>query len=207
MELWKFLFLNKKINMSYSVITSKIKKSKNFLFPLLSITKIKRDASFEPVNTYLWWEGTCGIDCLELAVLYDCSNPLFENFEQNYIVQKNPLGMHEMQGFKMYVFDMSSYFQEVDCFLQGRYSLYPDKSKAKIRYYHGDSEINKSAMPMLGHDFKIAFYPEYYFESASKELGVPLQYIKGVGELLSIYDKKDETFVEVEKISNQLILL
>jgi hypothetical protein len=180
--------------MSYSVVTKKIKKSKNLLFPLLGITKSKKEATFEPVNTYLHWEDICGIDCLELAALYDCSNSLFSTFEDNHILPKNPLGVHDFQGFRMYIFDLSQYHEDVNNFIQGKYSKFSDKSKAKIMFYHGDSAMDRSKMPMLGHDFKIIFYPNHYFKAASQELGVPISYLVEVGELLSVYDKEEETF-------------
>lgn len=184
------------------IITHKVKKSKNLLFPLLDITRTSREATFLPENTYLWWENVCGIDCGEFLVHYKTNNVLFEKFEEKYLLPKNPISIHKVDEGSLYVFDLSKSMDAVDLFLEGKYSKFDEKIKAKIRYFWGDSEIIKSSMPMKKHHFKIILHPEYYFEEAAKELGVPLEYLKQVGELMNKPDKKEETWEQKTIMEN-----
>lgn len=180
--------------MSYSIITKKIAISKNLLFPLTGVTKTKKEASFYPERCFLYCEDFCSIDDMELGVFYRTGNILFEKFEQNYIIKASPKREMEVEGGNLYVFDLSQYSEDIYWFLEGKYSRFSNITKQKIQYFHGDSTIESGKMPMKGHDFKIILYPEYYFEEAAKEIGVPLEYLKHSGELLSKFNIEYETF-------------
>lgn len=195
--------------MSYSVITTPVKKAKNLLLPLVGITKTHKELKKFQADVFLQWEGMiCGIGCLELLVYFREESELFTAFEQTILSNSKLTACYDIkEGGRAYLFDISEHYKTVMKFMEGKYSEFDNKIKDKIRWYWSDSPVQGSKMPQLGHPFKIILYPEYYYESAADELGVSVELLKEGGELMSKVDIEDETFTltlesELFKVDN-----
>ncbi len=165
-------------------------KSLNYLFPLLG--QEKEDA-FRPTNTYLWWSGKESIETLDLIVHYeDKERSLFDLFEKKVLMKSPYLDTcYTVEGGRVYIFSMAAFSDTVSKFLHGKYSQFEEKVKKRILSYHG-ATIDK--VPRPNRPFHTALYPELYWEQAAREIKYPVEDLKQVGELCSLYEKEKETF-------------
>lgn len=166
-------------------------KSLNFLFPLLGL---KREMTFVPVGTYLWWNGGESIEDKYLLVGYeaDFESSVFKAFEKkNLLAHPDLHKCYDVEGGRIYVFDMVRHSDTVDKFLEGKYSKFSEKDKRKILSYH-DASLEKEPRP--GRYIHMTLYPELYYEQVARDLeGVSVETLREVGELTNRYDKTNET--------------
>lgn len=175
-----------------------IQKSRLFLYPILDI---KRGASITPIQTYTSWEGVYRLENYKLIGVYHLRNdPEFNRFEQikllkspyfeNFFLLENDTGA--------YIFDLSTFSEDYQNFINGKYSKFSKEIKDKILnfFYNG-----------VNHHTVILSYlnPEKYMEDYAelltvggkagdeKEYNKILNLIKSVGEVCSIPNLNLET--------------
>jgi hypothetical protein len=183
--------------MSYSYIGEYKSKAKSIFLPLISLSNknglLKKSTMPFQSKMYLRWEEICGIECMEIIMYFNEEGEIFERFlETTIYTNKNLQSSYDLEDDgKLFVFDISEHWKTVALFIEGKYSKFDNKIKTIIRTFWEDSPINYN-VPQLGHDFKIIFHPELYFETAAEELGVSVSLLKKVGELMSPPDIQKE---------------
>lgn len=190
-------------------------KSLNFLYPL---TGRSREETFKPSNSYLWWEdeaketqtedeqskdnqiGGESIEGLQLIVHYKVEdNEIFRIFEEKTLQKSSLLeSCYAVENGKIYIYNLAKYADIVDKFLRGKYSRFSDDVKKKILSYHG---LDKDTEVRPGRPLHMALHPGLYFEGVSKEMKMPFEELKIVGELCDPFDKARET-LKVKIIGN-----
>lgn len=191
----------KRLCMNY-IITDKFQKSLKILFPLLGIPK---NSTFQPFNSYLWWEYVEeNIETFYLIVYYKHNNSLiYKAFEDKYIFENEYISnCYNVEDGSIYIFDITVFYDTVEKFLNGRYSKFEEKAKTIIRRYWGDTNWGIDEI-MKGRSYHIMFYPEKYYELAAEELGVNIEYLRRIGELCSKFDRNDETLMNIIPLSSE----
>ena len=171
----------------YYVNSSGVSFSESFLVPLLAVTKTAVEVKWKP-RSYLYWEGQ-GIENTELVLRYTPTKG-FDRFEEERILtHKDVQQCYDLEGGdRVYLFDMSLYWDTVANFLEGKYSNFTEQVKKGICHYHGEYRDPKTAPPEA--PYLISLYPQYYRDRAAEELGVDPSNIQ---ELAPMFDKDVET--------------
>lgn len=174
-------------------------KSEAFLLPLTGLTKSQK----YNMKSYLFW-GEYSIENYQLIVSFSyknyeeflkyCKKIVFPILDRNgYLIES-----YDFEGQSVFVLDISEWALDVEMFLKGKYSKMSKDAKKLITEFHtfydkGPKiliEISASLdpndkYPILDDMTAIEYVAEYY-KFDIKEL-------KKIGELGSIYDKKNET--------------
>jgi hypothetical protein len=161
-------------------------KSGVFLFPILEIPK---GTSVTPLGTYILLQDYYSEDDCKLITTYHLrDDPQFIAFEKAKLLGNRYYDyyLETTDNVGVYVFDLSDYKKDWDCFMQGNYSkmskdlkliVLSHYAKSKKNYVYVDSYLN----------------PEMYFDMYSKLLGCSINLLKSVGELCDKPDLQKET--------------
>ena len=151
-------------------------KSKIFLYPAIMIP---RGTSVTPICTYTSWEGHYKHEDCKLMCLYHLRDDAeFKQFEKNRLFNNMLFDQfYELDGKKgMYVFDFSSYKEDWQYFLDGKYSKFSLNLKSSINIYYMNSKKNYVYVDSY-------INPEMYFEIYSELLECDVKILEKVGEL------------------------
>lgn len=167
-------------------------KSRVFLYPALGIKK----GSVTPIQTYVSWKDEIEVTDMKLVCKFHLrTDPEFVAFEEKYLVGNGSFSDYrELQDNKaVYTFDFSDDEHNWSVFLEGKYSLFDDEHKKRIREYYGINTANYAFI----HSY---LYPEYYYEQyaeflSNRDIDVPdtLRCIKEIGELCDKPNFEKET--------------
>ena len=160
-------------------------KSRSFLYPALGI---KRTSHHNPVGTYLAVEGLVGAEDMVLACSFkDEDTAGFKAFEEQMLLS-NPLYKEVITfpGYKLYLFDYSTYRADWFSFIMGKYSKLSTPLKKTIRSYYGENSPEYKYIDSY-------LYPDKYFSAYAHLLEVDLELLQQVGELCDPCDMEKET--------------
>lgn len=172
-----------------------VQKSRVFLYPLLNI---KRGVSVTPVETYLSWDGYYSIDDCKFICVYHVRNDTEYKRFTEHVLKTNPLYEEAflLEDEKIaYVFDYSSFREDYNRVVKGRYSKLSPFAKQKIaEFFKGH----------IKHHAYISSYlaPDKYYDQYAHLLKVDTWLLKSVGELCSIPDLTSENLVTNKKFTN-----
>lgn len=176
-----------------SIYSKYFQKSRSFLYPILGI---KKGSYAAPVGTYIAIENLIDPDDVKLICTYkEDDTEDFKTFEEQMLIT-NPLfdRILELDGYKLYVFDLKVYESDWFNFLLGKYSKLSSTIKRAIKIYYGEKSAEYKYMDTYLH-------PEKYFEDYAKILDVDIKELKKIGELCDPCDLDKETLkVEIENL-------
>lgn len=164
-----------------------IQKSRIFLYPLLSI---RRGVSVVPKQTFMAWEGTYELDDYKLICNYHIrKDKEFKLFEEVKLLGNKLFDSYiELEdGSSAYVFDFSKYKKQYDLIIEGKYTNLDNDYKKQILNFFKNNVKNHTMI-------RSYLYPLNYYEQYAKLYGVPVDLLKGVKELCSKPDLKEESF-------------
>ena len=160
-------------------------KSFNFLYPLLGFSKNK---FCKPHQTFIEWEGVYTKDDKKLICVYKRNDSeQWKEFEKSMLIE------HEMldccipidDKIVVYVFDLNTFRDDYEHFLNGRYSKMSKLAKQRITSYYGIHTPEWVFMESY-------IFPESYFEKYSEILSIDVEILKRVGELCEVYTPEKE---------------
>lgn len=160
-------------------------KSKTFLYPILGI---RRMSGFNPESTYLSIKDKISPEDFKLICTFRKDNSKnFEDFE-NQMLTGNPLFEEKRQtsNLNIYIFNLEPYSNDYINFLLGKYSKLSNPFKKAIKTFYGETSAEYKFMDSY-------LYPEKYFETYSKLLGVNINLLRKIGELCDVYNPSRET--------------
>lgn len=174
--------------------TKYVQKSLLFLVPLVMPSK----GNIVPRDTYVA-DRELGIrpnDC-KLILTFPKYSTLFTekefaSFEKSYLINnKYFLQFYETVLSNVYIFDLRHVCTDYEMFLEGKYSHMSENSKVRIIDYYSwkDGGIRR---PMEGLIGWLRPKEENFSELATR-LGVPIEAIRSVGEILDKPDLSRET--------------
>lgn len=161
-------------------------KSKIFLYPALMIS---RGTSVTPICTFTSWEGYYTHDDCKFMCMYHLRDDAeFKTFEKTRLYSNNLFDQfYELDNKKgMYVFDYSSYKDDWQHFLEGKYSKFSLALKSSINAYYANSKKNYVYVDSY-------INPDMYFEMYSGLLNCDIKILEQVGELCDKPDLDKET--------------
>jgi hypothetical protein len=168
-------------------------KSRSFLFPALGI---KKQSYITPSGTYIAIDNKILQEDIKLICTYrDDESQGFKNFEEQMLIG-NPLFVEKFKvdGFNIYVFDLEIYTEDYFNLL-GKYSKLSPTLKRAIRTYYGENSAEYKYIDSY-------LYPDKYFETYAKLLGVSVNTLQKIGELCNPIDLDKETLkIPVEELS------
>lgn len=177
-----------------------IQKSKLFLLPL---TRIKRNISIKPFGTFVL-DTFRGLDenNLRLIVPFELDDSSeFSYFEKELLDSPyfDTENYYETKKFRVYVYNLSHYKDDYEKFLQGHYTEFSNHAKELINLYWGQIRAGK----FMPHPRIEAFLDPTIltYEKISNELGVTVQQLQAIKEILDPPDLKKETFSIEDKAS------
>jgi len=158
------------------VYTKYFQKSKVFIYPLLGI---KKGIDFVPENTYMCWDTLYNTGDYKLICSYIVEDsPEFRKFEERVIFSnKHYHDFHEIDKEHMlYAFDLSSYKNDINLFLQGKYSkLSDDTMEIILNFFGDDGQIAQCVLGFL--------FPEEVHDKYAEYLDVDIDVIKKAHEV------------------------
>ena len=161
-------------------------KSAVFLFPILEIPK---GTSVTPLGIYTSLKGHYSYDDHKLIATYHLrDDPQFIAFEKTKLIGNKHYDyyLETTDNVGVYVFDLSDYKKDWDCFMQGNYSKMSKDLKLIILSYYAKSKKNYVYVDSY-------LNPEMYFDIYSKLLGCSTNLLKSVGELCDKPNLRKET--------------
>jgi hypothetical protein len=170
-----------------SIYSKYFQKSRSFLYPILGIKKTSYAA---PNGTYIAIQGLIDADDVKLICTFKEDNSeSFKKFEEQMLIT-NPLfdRILEVDGYKLYIFDLKVYESDWFNFLLGKYSKLSSTMKRAIKLYYGENSAEYKYMDSYLH-------PEKYFDDYAKILDVDVKELKKIGELCDPCDLDKETLV------------
>lgn len=164
-------------------------KSKTFLFPIMGIIK---GLVTSPTTTFISWDGFYSVHDMKLICLYNTKNPAHQVIEHKHLFS-HPLFEKKFDlgnGNLVYIFDLSSYKNDYELFLQGKYSQLSEALKNAITNYFGIWSAEYEYLESF-------LYPQGYYDLYSELLDIKVCELKEVVELCNPYDpeKEDLTFL------------
>lgn len=167
-------------------------KSKTFLYPILGI---RRMSGFNPGGVYISIKDKINPEDTKLICTFRKDNSKnFEDFE-NQMLTGNPLfeEKKETKDLNIYIFDLEPYANDYINFLLGKYSKLSAPFKKAIKTFYGETSAEYKYLDSY-------LYPEKYFDTYSKLLGVNINLLRKIGELCDLYDPSKETLsIEFEE--------
>jgi len=173
-------------------------KSRVFLYPALDI---KKGNSIVPVECYTQWDNKYTLNDQKLICLYHLrSDKEFKAFESKHLygnkLYDNFFLLDDSIG--AYIFDFKVFKQDINNFVNGKYSKLSAELKKKIVTFFAQSIKYTHVHSYL--------YPEKYFRLYSDLLGVNIDILKEVGELCSPPDlEKENLTLEIKNLHIQNI--
>jgi hypothetical protein len=164
----------------------KLKKSKNFLYPLTGIKNVRSDC-----DTFLYWTETDqSIDDYHLIVYFKTDyDEDYQMFEEQYIADLDSLvGCHVVEDGRVYIFSLITYHEEVDKFMKGNYSQFNIKTKHLIMEFFGDDPKKKEIK--TGRTHYMILFPALFKDAIADELGV--DDLGLLNELAPLYEITEE---------------
>ena len=180
--------IEKLTDKAFSIYTTIETKTKQFILPCLDYNReyFLYDTFLE--NAYIRTEdSTLDMDSIEcpLILLYRYSeSELFKTFETRitkhpYFKGKKDINIYEV----LYIFDIAPFKNDVEKFIEGKYSILSNKLKTSIINFHGYTQTGTMAQ-VLNKDSKLRQQMELQFN-------VPININS---ELYSIPEMREETF-------------
>lgn len=170
-----------------SIYSKYFQKSRSFLYPILGI---KKGSYTTPTGTYIAIQDLIEADETKLICTFkEDDSKEFKNFEEQMLIT-NPLfdRILEVDGYKLYIFDLKVYESDWFNFLLGKYSRLSSTMKKAIKIFYGEKSAEYKYMDSYLH-------PEKYFEDYAKILDVKIEDLKRIGELCDPCDLDKETLV------------
>jgi len=170
-----------------SIYSKYFQKSRSFLYPILGI---KKGSYATPTGTYIAIQDLIEADETKLICTFkEDDSKEFKNFEEQMLIT-NPLfdRILEVDGYKLYIFDLKVYESDWFNFLLGKYSRLSSTMKKAIKIFYGEKSAEYKYMDSYLH-------PEKYFEDYAKILDVKIEDLKRIGELCDPCDLDKETLV------------
>jgi hypothetical protein len=170
-----------------SIYSKYFQKSRSFLYPILGI---KKGSYTTPIGTYIAIENLIDADETKLICTFkEDSSKEFEKFEEQMLIT-NPLfdRILEVDGYKLYIFDLKVYESDWFNFILGKYSKLSSTIKKAIKTYYGEKSAEYKYMESY-------LFPEKYFEDYAKILDVSIDDLKQIGELCDPCDLEKETLI------------
>ena len=171
-------------------------KSKVFLYPLLGI---KKGVRFVPVQTYISWNGYYTESMNKFLCLYsiDEGSSDFNEFQELHLKSHPHFEEYHVidDTNHLFVFDLSMFQKDIDCFKLGKYSKFTEKTKETISLFFGEKGT-------IAEYVESYLWPDYYWNEYSDILDIDIELLINVGELCDKPDLKKEDlkkdFVNVE---------
>jgi hypothetical protein len=196
---------------------------------LLPITGI-RDTSYE-LKSFLYWQTYSVEECqLILCFSYEHYEPFLMHFQtkllpeidkRSYITES-----FDFPGKTVVIMDISDWAKDIALFMEGKYSKFSATVKDMIRDFHTekipilDAEGNPDFTLAIPIDILAVIHPDehrYEFrellrdggkiltpmEYIAKHYEFPLEELRKVGEIGSVFDKEKETLTIEEAIPGQ----
>ena len=161
-----------------SLYTKYTQKSRMFLYPFLGI---RRGVSTTPIESYVSWTGISEPADKNLICVYDIKDDEdYKLFEKTKLLG-NPkfTSFYELPDNKgAYVFSYENEPELWSLFMKGKYTEFPKDKKALIlKFFEGNVNNHSLINSYLN--------PEKYYDFYAEQLGVPVEVLKGVGQLCS----------------------
>ena len=173
-------------------------KSRVFLYPALDI---KKGNSIVPIECYTQWDNKYTLNDQKLICLYHLrSDKEFKAFESKHLygnkLYDNFFLLDDSVG--AYIFDFKVFKQDINNFVNGKYSKLSVELKKKIVTFFAQSIKYTHVHSYL--------YPEKYFRLYSDLLCIDIDVLKEVGELCSLPDlEKENLTLEIKNLHIQNI--
>lgn len=178
-------------------------KSEAFLLPLTNLTKTQKYT----LNSYLFWEDY-SIEDYNMAIKfkwdnYDefvnyCKRVVFPTLDKNGYITET----FDFEGETVFILNMSDWAMDIEMFLKGKYSKMSKEARKLIKEYH----IFYDKGPKLDLYIRCCLEPTTKFSllddmtpieyvCRKDTYGIKQEDLEKIGEIGSIYDKKEETLV------------
>lgn len=172
------------------VYNSYFQKSRLFLRPLLGILNKPKP---ERLGTYIAWDNNISLTDKKIICTYQLSNDQgYKNYER--LVLFNNHLFHDFKECRnnigVYIFNLTDYTHDWECFLKGKYSRFKETTKEKLIKYYPNEHTKEYLKSYL--------YPDKYFEKYSELLDIPEKKLKAIGELCDPFNVDRETFRGIE---------
>lgn len=172
-----------------------IQKSRLFLYPLLDI---KKGSEAVPIESYISWTGLYVPEDTKFVCVYHLrDDDVFRRFEKSKLTSNKLFHSYyeTVDDEGVYVFDMSDYTSDWECFVMGKYSKMTTDTKNKILKFFMANKSNY-------HQINSYLNPEIYYEQYANLLNVNEKVLRDVGELCSKPDlEKENLKAEIKSIS------
>lgn len=162
-------------------------KSYTFLYPLLGFKK--KSTPFKPVQTYVSWPGEVATTDRKLICVYEIQDTQsWHDFETKVLLSHPMLdAVEKIEDSKIaYIFDLHTFKNDFDKFLNGKYSTFSQDAKKHISDYYG---IHTPEWVYV----ESFLFPKKYFKSYAEILLVPVNSLEKVGELCNKMNEEKET--------------
>lgn len=170
---------------------SYFQKSHTFLYPLLGLPKNYGPVNRLPKKTFIAAPNFLKPEDMKILVVYDRSTDTFwTNYVQKIMMKdKNLEAVFEIEDSNeiVFIFNLSKFESDYNCFLEGKYSKFSNDARKKISTYFG---VHTSEWAYL----ESFLYPEKYFKAYANILEIDEETLREVGELCDKYDLEKETF-------------
>ena len=150
-----------------------IQRSRLFLYPIL---EIPFDSPIKPMMTYLARQGEDLGEVQSIILKYKQ-----EHTEEYYTFRNNLLEHPRFSGHKVLIkydvitFNLSDYKDDIQFLIQGKYSMFSEELKGKIKMFYNEKELSVSIIDSY-------LYPEKYHKYYSDYYSVPIDVIKEAHE-------------------------
>lgn len=172
-------------------------RADTLFFPLLGISKNK---VFNP-NSYLFW-NEYSIENYHLILEFNHSENSYIQSFINLINKNTPiLEIYEVHDRIIMIVDLSTYAEDVDKILKGKYSRISNEAKGYIKsfnkeYVNGEHVISQYLYAAINpKDACSAFNNKSPIEFVSEQLGLDLEIMQENGEVAGLYDRMSETLI------------
>ena len=162
-------------------------KSYTFLYPLLGFKK--KSTPFKPVQTYVSWPGEVATTDRKLICVYEIQDTQsWHDFETKALLCHPMLDYVQKvdDNHMVYVFDLHTFKNDFDKFLNGKYSTFSQDAKKYISDYYG---IHTPEWVYI----ESFLFPKKYFKSYAEILLVSVNSLEKVGELCNKMNEEKET--------------
>jgi hypothetical protein len=162
-------------------------KSYTFLYPLLGLKK--KSTPFKPVQTYVSWPDEISTADKKLICVYEIQDDTsWFDFETKVLLNHPMLDyVQKIDDNKIaYIFDLHSFKNDFQCFLDGKYSNFSTNAKKLISDYYG---IHTPEWIYI----ESFLFPKKYYKSYAEILLVPVATLQKVGELCDKHNPEKET--------------
>ncbi len=175
-----------------------IQKSKLFLLPLI---EVKRDPFIRPINTYIR-DGIFTENDFRLILPFERDESSEFYYYEKELLDSPCLdtdNYYETAKYQVYVYNLSKYAEDYKKFIDGKYTTFSNPVKTLVNIQWG--KINKGKFHPHPRIESYLNPSEGTYERMSAELGIKLEDLKNVGELLDPPNIELETFKIEDRLS------